>query len=331
LSQTREGIAVASAGNKILFGGGVDWSSGTGNSSRVDIYDLTTQTWSKAELSVARYDITAMAAGSKIFFAGGEAGDGTAPVNTVDIFDVSTNTWSASSLSVAGYSIAPAAVGNKVLFAGGEGGFTGGWPRGSRVDIYDLTTNAWSTHSWSEVKRGGHSAVTVNNKVYFAGGEGWPANPVMGTWYCSNRIDVYDNATNSWSTSSLSEGKLGHASIAVDNKIYWAGGYTGTSHPVTRSCTVEIRDVVTGASSIQYLSKPNDWLSAVTKDNKIIYYSSNSSTMFDIYDIATNTWAIGVLPVSMQGASIISVNNTIYLAGGKVNGVLSDKVWKLEF
>jgi hypothetical protein len=32
-----------------------------------------------------------------------------------------------------------------------------------------------------------------------------------------------------------------------------------------------------------------------------------------------------------QGAAIISVNNTIYVAGGKVNGAFSDQVWILEF
>ncbi|MGE5106935.1 MAG: hypothetical protein ACM3H8_05295 [Sphingobacteriales bacterium] len=32
----------------------------------------------------------------------------------------------------------------------------------------------------------------------------------------------------------------------------------------------------------------------------------------------------------IYGASIISVNNTIYVAGGYVNGILSNQVWKLE-
>jgi len=33
---------------------------------------------------------------------------------------------------------------------------------------------------------------------------------------------------------------------------------------------------------------------------------------------ATNTWLIGVLPVNIEMASIVSVNNTIYEAGGMV-------------
>ncbi len=66
LSQARDGIGVASAGNKLLFAGGFI-PPGT-PSSRVDVYDLTTQTWSTAELREARSGITAIGAGDRIFF-----------------------------------------------------------------------------------------------------------------------------------------------------------------------------------------------------------------------------------------------------------------------
>jgi hypothetical protein len=182
------------------------------------------------------------------------------------------------------------------------------------------------------------SSSTDPDKIYFAGGETWPANPVPGTWYASNTIDIFDNATNSWSASSMMQGKLNHASIAVGDKIYWCGGATGSFPSITSTCSVEIKDVNTGNSTIQNLFAPGRWSidggqNAVVKDNKIILYSSSGrdADKFNIYDIASNTWSIGVLPVKIEEASIISVNNTIYMAGGKVNGVLSDKVWKLEF
>src|SRR5258705_9591112 len=96
LSQARAGIAVASAGAKIVFAGG--YGSGNG-SSRVDIYDTVTHSWSTAELSIARDNIAAVAFGNKIFFAGGENGDGTAfedVYSVLDIYDASTNTWTVS-------------------------------------------------------------------------------------------------------------------------------------------------------------------------------------------------------------------------------------------
>ncbi len=147
-------------------------------------------------------------------------------------------------------------MGNKVLFAGGVAGICGAWSRTSTVDIYDLVTNSWSTTFLSGAKGSGQAAVTVNNKVYFSGGTGWPGNvQVPGNYYASNTIDIYDNATNAWSTSSLTEGKLGHAGVAVNDKIFWAGGWTG-SYPTTGSCSVEIHNVNTGNKSIQTLSGP---------------------------------------------------------------------------
>lgn len=335
LSQVRDGIAVAAAGNKIIFAGGFI-PPGT-QSSRVDIYNLTTQTWSTAELGTARNLIATVVSGNKIFFGGGETSDGTWPVDWVDIYDATTNTWSVSHLSTAGHSIAAAAVADKVLFAGGDGGFTG-TGRETRVDIYNLTTNSWSTSSLSEVKRGEHAAVTLNNKIYFAGGETWPSWP-NGNWGASNKIDIYDHSTNTWSASFLSQGKMSLTGIASGNKIYWAGGQTGFYPSISLTCSVEIMDINTNTSSIQYMFNPASWSiasgeNAVLKNDKIIYYRpyAPDNNKFDIYNITTNTWSIGSLTQPIpEGASIISVNNIIYVAGGYVNGVPSNQVWKLEF
>ena len=77
-----------------------------------------------------------------------------------------------------------------------------------------------------------------------------------------------------------------------------------------------------------------DGQNAVVKNNKIIFLRHEDTAgtyKFDIYDLQTKTWSIGVLPVNVTGASIISVNNNIYVAGVYVNNVLSDKVYELDF
>jgi N-acetylneuraminic acid mutarotase len=326
LSQARSLMAVASTGNKILFAGGIT-PSGI-NSSRVDMYDLTTQTWTTAELSVGRYIISAVANGNKIFFGGGEVSDGTFPVNTVDVYDLSTNTWTTSALSAPGYDMATAAVGDKVFFAGGEQGFAPGLPgvpRNKTVDIYDLSTGTWSRALMSNTRTGGLVAVTANNKLYIAGGE---------TLSSSRMVDIYDNATNAWSTSSLLQGKFYLGGLAVNNKIYWAGGSTADS-PNALTCSVEVKDVSTGSSSVQYLSKATRWSRAVAKGDKILFFGGTSldynTDKFDIYDITLNTWSTGLLPFSINiSTSIISVNNIVYVAGGGL-GASSNQVWKLEF
>ena len=322
LSKTKVGMVMASAGNKIVFAGGRSdatpqelWGS-----PRVDIYDIVTQTWSTAELSVPRWGIAAVANGNKIFFAGGEYGSGALDniYSTVDIYDVSNNTWSAASLSEPRSYIGAAAVGTKVFFAGGWLNSGNGAPSG-KVDIYDLSSDSWSTAQLSE-PRAGISAVTYNNRIFFAGGSNG-ASP-------SNRIDIYDNVTNSWSISSLIQPMGVLTGIAAMGKICWSN-----------DCKVEIKDVNTWNSSQAYLFTTGFWViddgqNAVLKNGEIIYYRHNDkdATKFDIYNISNNTWSIGVYPQkNLEYSSIISVNNTIYIAGGRINGVLSNQVWKLEF
>jgi hypothetical protein len=98
---------------------------------------------------------------------------------------------------------------------------------------------------------------------------------------------------------------------------------------------VEIKDINSGSSSTQALSSPVAWSKAVVQDNKIVFFGAGSDNhediKFDIYDISTNSWSIGLLPMAIGNASIIAVNNTIYIAGVEINGIISNQVWKLQF
>jgi len=168
LSTTRVHMVTDTPVTKLVFAGGsLSAPTNISPSSRVDIYDTLTQTWSTAELSVPRWKIATIAVGNKIFFAGGEYGSGGwRPSKTVDIYNVSTNTWSVDSLSTPRYDIAAATVGNKIFFAGGFKGEQSLTDISTAVDIYDLSTNSWSFTHLSEA-RWAITAVTSNNKIYF--------------------------------------------------------------------------------------------------------------------------------------------------------------------
>jgi hypothetical protein len=148
----------------------------------------------------------------------------------------------------------------------------------------------------------------------------------------SDRIEIYDNATGTWSISTLSEGKHVLAGTAIGDKIYWAGGYNSKF-----LCKVEIMDVTTQTTSLAYLSTPGIY-AAVPKNNKIVYFKlAPSDGTFDVHDVNTNTWTVGTLPVNLVWPSVISVSNTVYVAGGFLNNMsntfnnISDKVYILEF
>jgi hypothetical protein len=327
LSKPRVRMAVGTVGTKILFAGGNAQDEPNG-SSRVDIYDINSKTWSTAELSTPRYDITAITAGDKVFFAGG---NNPLPATTVDIYDASTNTWSVTALPLPRSGMAAAAIGGKVFFAGGPA-LINGVAETDRVEIYDLATRTWSVRLLTERKYG-VSAVTLGNKIYFAGGiyhyGGMGADDYT---HISDRIEIYDNATGTWTTSTLSEGKYALAGIAVGNKIYWAGGYNSKY-----LCKVEIMDVFTQTTSLAYLSTPGIY-TAVPKNNKVVCFKlAPSDGTFDVHDVNTNTWTVGTLPVNLVWPSVISVSNTVYVAGGFLNNMsntfnnISDKVYILEF
>jgi hypothetical protein len=185
--------------------------------------------------------------------------------STVDIYDVSTNTWSVTNMSEAKYGVAAAVAVNKVFFAGGVGtnqiGNTTYFAHHkNKVEVYDITTNTWSVSTLSEAKTD-ISAVTLNNKIYFAGGT------LEGIHTFSSRIDIYDNASSTWSTSSLSEPKhvLG---IATANKIYYGGGLNGQT-----LCKVEIKDFDTQTTTLDNLYQPAA-SRPFLKNNKIIFYKN---------------------------------------------------------
>jgi N-acetylneuraminic acid mutarotase len=330
LSLARSEMAIASAGNKILFAGGQ--SPSAFSSSRIDIYDITTQSWSTAELSLPRIAITAIAVGNKIFFAGGYVSTFGVTAR-VDIYDVLSNSWTIAELSEPRVGMGAAVVGNKVFFAGGQNYSSGTNTPLSNVDICDISTGTWTTAALSQ-SRFDLSATTAGNKIYFAGGWNFIDGPT------SDRIDIYDDATSSWSISSLSAPKSNHASIFKDGKIFWAGGwdYINLANEMINTCQVEIKDVNTQLTSFTNLFQPNANFAAFEKDSKIVYLPGSGSwdattiNKFDIYDVSSNKWSIGQLNQSIPEGAVISVNNIIYIAGGHNNNYqYYNQVWKLAF
>ena len=333
LSSARTKIMCASAGNKILFIGGMHSGQNWWNEPvPVDIYDFSNNTWSlhllvpdNPQLSHFRVGAAIASVGNKILFAGGGDGFGDNQSSRVDIYDASSDTWTVESLSVERQGLVAATIGDKVLFAGGFGYPVGNnWGEFNIVDIYNNSNDSWSIATLSQARMD-IAATSAGNKVYFAGGR--------NGMNVSKTIDIYDAATNSWSVSSLQQPRTDMANIADNSKIFWAGGannFNGAEW--TSNNSVEILDLNTGVTSSVCIH-PRFGFSAVKKNEQIVFFTGydGSGVEFEIYDTVTGIWSTGKLNQKIQGAAIISVNNTIYVAGGIVDGVYSNQVWKLEF
>jgi hypothetical protein len=352
LSIQRQIVQNYAAGSKLFFVGGkigLGPPTSANVTSRIDIYNTVSNSWSITELSIARYGIGIVASGNKVFFAGGQLGDGSLSTR-VDIFDLVSNTWTIAELSVPRASIKAEASGNKVVFAGGEE--TSG--SSSQVDIFDQATNLWTTatltypltnpyisivlgnkiffstwdnleiydalnNSWTNMQlsppRYWPSPVAIGNKIYFGGGETLPQ-------VVSNVVDIYNGTTNSWSATTLSHAKyaLSISSIAADNKIFWAGG-VDSANELSGGCNadVEIYDVISSTHSFHPLL--DCYSRSFLVNNKVVFLNTNVP-MVDIYTIPDQTWSVCPVPKILEVP--ILVNNKIY-------GLYGSTVYSMDF
>lgn len=327
-------------------------------------------------LSQARYKILTASAGSKILFIGGRYlvrncfYDSTDNgwwncenrSTRVDIYDTSTLIWTTVDLVGSSYSDWGSAVtiGSKIYLAGG-------YQNSDRVDVYDASVNSWSAIQLP-MARDNVVAVSLGDKIFFAGGESGPVDP--------SRVDIYNCSTNSWSMASLSVSRIGISGTAVGNKILFAGGHSGSEY----SSTVDMYDSSANTWSVGALSSGrihpkavalnnkaffaggdagnnssnyprvdiydnstqswtnatlpfgNSFFNAVATDNKVLFFRMPDE--ISIYYDLTNSWSVGYLNKKTYNPGVVAIGKQVYVAGGNPDDGIHDQtnlVWKLEF
>jgi hypothetical protein len=181
----------ATVGNKVFFASGE--VPGNSSTSRVDIYDASTNTWSSSHLPAPTSLASIAAVGNKVFFAG----DG-APFGRVDIYDIATGFWSEENLSEHRIATTATTAGNKVYFAGG--GVAG--RLSNVVDIYDNATGTWSTSSLNQ-PTSYMASIYADGKIYWAGGViGY--DPVKDRDIATCKVEIRDVSTGSSAFTNLS-------------------------------------------------------------------------------------------------------------------------------
>ncbi len=303
-------------GDKVIFAGGFE---DTGYSSRVDILDTKTNLQTTAELSIPRMHIAAVAVNDKVYFAGGVTTNDQL-TSRIDIYDSKNNVWTTDELSVPRFFVAGAAIGNKIFFGGGSTD-----PNRAAcskiVDIFDISTRSWSVASLKE-----HglalSVVSTGQEIYFAGGD----------YDCRRReIDVFTAATNTWTTMPLAEPRAYLTSAYFDDFAFWAGGYQLDQKP---SPVIQILNVITTNISFHKLTSPVAGFKskALVHKNDIIFFSGDGVNRihFNKYEIGSAKSTEGRLDKDIVAADIVALKNKFYMAGGTVNGIISDKIWIME-
>ncbi len=119
-----------------------------------------------------------------------------------------------------------AVVDDKIYVIGGFGDST----LATTVDVFHPSENKWSTLATTGTftPRGSLASCVLGDKIYVMGGAIGPEKPSN----MSNAVEIFDPATNSWSTPKTTgtfTPRNNLCACVIDGKIYTLGGYNAES------------------------------------------------------------------------------------------------------
>jgi hypothetical protein len=302
LSAPRFLISVVAHGSKVLFAGGLNLGSMTA-SNVVDIYDVETGDWDTAYLSEARFAMGEAVTGDVAVFAGGDKLASFS--DRVDLYNFTTNTWNTESLFLPRGYTAAAGAEDKVMVVGG---MTDPYDSNSAtnvIEIYDLTTGTWSFGEFPNPRAFIEPAVTIGNKVYFAGGGKFLS--AGGTWtWSSDIIDIYNIDNGNWSVDHLTHGLTNHTVTSLETQeagyLFIAGGAT-TQESIMYSTVEILIDPSVGVEEV------GSWQLAVRS------YPNPTQGIVDLQFTVFNLQKITLKIYDVQGREVVMVLDEKLSAG----------------
>lgn len=217
LPEANSETAVAELDGKIYVLGGYPSSRTT--VSAVQIYDPASDSWQLSPpLPQPTNHPMAAGVGGKLYFIGGQSTSrgGGSFLDQVVMFDPAADTWSARAPMPTARSAGVAVVvAGKIYVAGGRP------PRGADFAVYDPQADSWTTLPDMPTQRNHIAGATIGGKVYVVGGR-------FGAGFRSdmtNVLEVFDPATNSWSTMApMPTVRGGINGIAANGCLHVLGG-----------------------------------------------------------------------------------------------------------
>jgi hypothetical protein len=273
---------------RVLVMGGIDETGFATNAA--ETWDIATNTWSAAApmLNARSGHASAVLSGGKVLVAGGSFNGSIA---LVEIYDPQTNVWTAAAPMQQARSLFSVTelVDGRVLAAGGVAG-----PALSSAEIYDPAANTWSALPPMIASRHLHTATRLlDGRVLIWGASGAPGFPTLNAPY-----DLFDPATNSWSSEFLEPTRQRHtATLLPDGRVLIAGGEIN-GIPLA---TVQIFDPATNARNYTtpMLEERSMHTATLLTDGNVLvtggYGAANGSSIThsstEIYYVGNDRWS----------------------------------------
>lgn len=199
--------------------------SGSTPSQNVDVYNPSNDAWTaRAPMPEALGGLQAANVGATIYVVGGY-GSGLAISSANHIYNALTNSWSTGAPIPNPGGIATAAeaaYNGKVYVIGGDDGDLNS---NTTNYEYDPATNTWTTRAAMPTARENNVAVTLNNRIYVAGGV-----QVQISLDGLRTFEAYDPVANSWTALPMMTDPRISPGIATDGVyVYVFGGSTSYS------------------------------------------------------------------------------------------------------
>jgi hypothetical protein len=197
------------------------------------------------------------------------------------------------------------------------------------VSILLLSLNPWQINAqWSSLTLSEFKfytqAVAVPGKALIIGG-------VKPGFAASNKIEIYDFASQEWMVRSMQNARILSGIVISDSLIFIAGGLnpqTGTNYS-----TVEIYDFKNDVwKPTQQLSVARASIAAVKSGSELWFaggYIQTSATAFefydviDVYDLQTGLWSTRTLSLPRFCSGAVLGDKVVFAGGQGSNGALS--------
>lgn len=266
-----------------------------------------------------------MAVGGSIYVFGGlvSTPQGTAATSSVERFLLEENRWEpVADLPEPRHHSMAASVSGVIYLLGGFD--ARGFNPVATVWSFDPSTGIWSEESEMPAPNGAGAAVTVDGRIFVAGGV------PDGT-----ALFVYDPGSNAWQVlSGMSKPREHLAAVAFEDKVWAIGGrWEGDMRR-----TLEIFDPSTGTwSPAPDMLEARSGFGASNFDGSIIvaggevFSPTRALDSVEVFD--GSEWIeTEALPVALHGVPLVSVDNRVYiLSGSREAGAVenSGEVWSL--
>ncbi len=273
------------------------------------------------------------AADGILYVMGGWPDGQNSPAATAEAYNPATNTWNSVSEMPAERSAFEAVYLDDKIYA--SAGVSE--PVEKTLFTYDPQNDTWTKKAELNQARASHAAAVAGKKIYVAGG--WTTGSGSGGWSVLSSAEVYDPATNSWtSLPSLPISTEMAVGAGLNGKFYVMGGYSesldSSGETIGYNNRVYVYDPQAGSwSQAESMLASNRSAGTVATANGKIYViggwspdegENNVSRSVEIYDPATGKWEYGPsLPAGHEEGSAAVIDGVIYFMDGSEGTIYS--------